>query len=273
MKKILSLAIIGCLFLGISACGSEEENDKKIVVGASTSPHAMILNFTKDQLEKEGYTLEVIEYDDYVMPNTSLDNGELDANYFQHYPYLKQFNKDHDMELENAGFIHFEPLGIYSYDTTERKEDFNINDIKEGATIAVPDDPSNAARALLLLADAKIITLKDGVEYNAKKADIIVNSKNVVITEVDSASIPVLLQDYDYAVINGNYALSGKVTDKVIRTEAKDSKVANDHANVIAVQKGKKDSEKIKALLKALTSDETKKFIEKEFKNIVYPVF
>ncbi len=273
MKKLLSLVVVAGLFLGLSACGSSESDDKNIVVGASSSPHAVILNYAKAQVEEAGYTLEVVEYDDYPIQNIELDDGQLDANFFQHQPYLTQFNEDQNTDLISAGAIHFEPLGIYSKDATQKNQAFALADVKEGARFAVPDDPANGARALQLLADHGIITLKEGAGLKATKIDVVENPKNVEIVELDAASIPVLLSDFDYAVVNGNYALSGKITDKVIATEDKDSKAAKQFANIIAVRNGDEDSEKIKVLLKALQSDKTRKFIEKEFGDLVVPTF
>lgn len=273
MKKLLSLVVVAGLFLGLNACGSSEEENKKIVVGASSSPHAIILNSVKDQVEEQGYTLEVVEYDDYPIQNIELNDGQLDANFFQHKPYLEQFNEDQGSDLVSAGAIHFEPLGIYSKDAKAKNQKFGLNDINENARFAVPDDPANGARALQLLADHGIITLKDGVGLKATKIDVVENPKNIEIVELDAASIPVLLADFDYAVVNGNYALSGNITDKVIATEDKDSKAAKQFANIIAVQNGNEKSEKTKVLLKALQSEKTRKFIEKEFGDLVIPVF
>ena len=273
MKKLLSYVAVVSLCFGLVGCGSQESEDKTIVVGASSSPHAVILNYAKDQVAEQGYTLEVVEYDDYPIQNIELNDGQLDANFFQHQPYLTQFNEDQGTDLVSAGAIHFEPLGIYSKDATAKNQDFSITDVKENARIALPDDPANGARALQLLADHGIIKLKKDAGLKATKIDVIENPKNVELVELDAASIPVLLADFDYAVVNGNYALSGNITDKVIATEDKDSKAAKQFANIIAVQKGNEDSKKIEVLLKALQSDKTAKFINKEFGDLVIPTF
>lgn len=275
MKKLLSLVLTATLLVGLSACGSKESDsdDKTIVVGASTTPHAVILNAVKDQLEEDGYTLVVKEFDDYVIPNTSLEEGELDANYFQHEPYLLQFNEDYNTNLTAAAFIHFEPLGIYSKDATVTNDNFGINEVNEGDKIAVPDDATNEARALLLLEERGIIKLKEDAGLKATKADIVENPKNVDIIEVKAENIPAMIEDLAYACVNGNYALSGGIEDKIICTESKDGKYVDQYANVVAVRKGDEDNAKTKALIKALTSAKTKEFIEKEFGNLVIAVF
>lgn len=274
MKKLFSLLLAVALLAGVTACGSSSnEDDKKIIVGASSSPHAEILEACKDQLKKAGYELEIKEFDDYVVPNDSLESGELDANYFQHLPYLKQFNEDKGTHLTSVAAIHFEPLGIYSNEATSKNDEFGVNDVKEGAKIAVPDDATNEARALQLLAAHGVITLKEGVGLKATKTDITENPKNVEIVEIEAANIPASLSDLDFAVINGNYALSGKVTENVITTESKDSEGAKEFANVLAVKKGNEKTKKTKALIKALTSKETKAFIEEKFGDLVIPVF
>lgn len=274
MKKLLSLVVLASLLIGVSGCGSSgEKDDKTIIVGASTTPHAVILNATKEQLEAEGYTLVVKEFDDYIIPNTSLEEGDLDANYFQHEPYLLQFNEDRGTHLVSAAYIHFEPLGIYAQNAKEQNANFGINDVKEGDKIAVPDDATNEARALLLLEEHGIITLKENVGLKATKADIVENPKNVDIVEVKAENIPAMLADLAYACVNGNFALSGGIEDQLVCSETKDNKYIDQYANVIAVKEGNEDSKKTKALIKALTSAETKAFIEKEFKTLVIPVF
>ncbi|NBK97592.1 MAG: MetQ/NlpA family ABC transporter substrate-binding protein [Erysipelotrichia bacterium] len=274
MKKLLSLLACAGLVLGLSACGnSTDSDDKTITVGASTTPHAVILNAVKEQVEKEGYTLVVKEFDDYVIPNTALEDGELDANYFQHEPYLIQFNEDYGTHLVNVASIHFEPLGIYAKDATKENADFSIEDVKENDKIIVPDDATNEARALVLLEEKGIIKLKDGVGLKATKADIVENVKNVEILEVTAANIPTMIEDVAYACVNGNYALSGNIADKLVCTESKEGEYAKQYANIVAVKEGDEDSAKTKALVKVLTSKETKKIIEKEFGSLVIPVF
>lgn len=274
MKKLFSLLLTIALLAGISACStSSSEDGKKIIVGASTSPHAEILKSCEKQLKGLGYELEIKEFDDYIIPNETLENGELDANFFQHLPYLTQFNEDKGTHLVSVADIHFEPLGIYSKDAKELNENFGISDVKENAKVAVPDDPTNEARALQLLAAHNVITLKEGVGLKATKSDVVENSKNIEIIEMEAANIPSALSDLDFAVINGNYALSGKVTENVICTESKDSEGAKEFANVVAVKEGNEKTKKTKALIKVLTSKETKKFIEDKFNGLVIPTF
>lgn len=280
MKKLFSLVLVCGLVL--TGCGSSDDdtakdNDEKelevIKVAASEVPHAEILNSLKDQLEEEGYKIEVTVFDDYILPNTTVDEGEYDANFFQHITYLNEFNASNGTDLTDVADIHFEPLGIYSNDTTEKNDDFSIDDVKEGAVIAVPDDATNEARALQLLAAKGIIELKEDAGINATTADITSNPKNIEIKEIVASGIPTALPDVDYAVINGNYALTFEVTDKVITTEATDSDMAEAYKNVLVVKVGNEDSDKTKALVKALTSKETKEFIEETYKGTVVPVF
>ena len=202
LKKLLGLTLVGvissALLVGCSSAGKEE--DKTIKVGASPTPHAEILEVVKPLLEEKGYTLEVVEFDDYVLPNTSLADGELDANFFQHIPYLEETNKEKDLKLTYTAKIHIEPMGIYS-----EKHD-SLDDLKDGAKISVPNDATNEARALQLLADNGIIEVADKELITAK--DITKNPKNIEIVEVDAAQVPSTLQDVDFAVINTNYALN-----------------------------------------------------------------
>lgn len=274
MKKYLSIALIFILCLAaLTACGSDKketsDDSKTIVVGASPTPHAEILEVAKGILEKEGYTLQIKEFTDYVIPNTSLESGDLDANYFQHLPYLENFNEEKGTDLVSVAAIHYEPFGIYPGKTK------TLADLQDGAQIAVPNDASNEARALLLLEAQGLIKLKSGAELNATKNDITENPKNLQIVEIEAAQLPRSLSDVDLAVINGNYALQAglSVSDDALAAEAEDSLAAKTYANIVAVKKGNEDSEKIKALVKALQSDEVKEFIESEYKGAVVPVF
>ncbi len=242
--------------------------DKTIKVGASPTPHAEILEQAKAILEKEGYTLEIVEYNDYVLPNTALDSGELDANYFQHQPYLDDFNKENKTDIVSAGSIHFEPFGIYAGKTK------SIEELKEGATIAVPNDATNEARALLLLEAQGLIKLKANAGLSATKLDIEENKLNLNIEEIEAAQIARALPDVDLAAINGNYAIQGglSVTD-ALATEEADSLAATTYANIIAVNAGNENSEKVQALVKALQSEEIRKFIEEKYSGAVVPTF
>ena len=241
---------------------------EKIIVGATPAPHAEILNAAKDILKEKGYELVVKEYTDYVQPNMALESGDLDANYFQHKPYLDQFNEQKGTDLVSAAAIHYEPFGIYAGKTD------SIDKLPDGAQIAVPNDVSNEARALLLLADQGLIGLKEGVELDATKNDIVKNDKNFKIVEVEAAQLPRSLGDVDVAVINGNYAIEAglKVSDALAVEDAK-SVAATLYSNIIAVRSGEESSEKTKALVEALTSDTVKKFIEDTYEGAVVPSF
>lgn len=242
--------------------------DKTIIVGASPTPHAEILEQAKTILEQEGYTLEIVEYNDYVLPNTALANGELDANYFQHQPYLDDFNKENGTDIVSAGSIHFEPFGIYAGKTT------SIADLAEGATIAVPNDATNEARALLLLEAQGLIKLKEDAGLTATVLDIEENPLNLQIEEIEAAQIARVLPDVALATINGNYAIQGglSVAD-ALAVESADSLSATTYANIIAVNAGDENSEKIQALVKALQSDEIRTFIEENYSGAVVPTF
>lgn len=270
MKKTVYVILAAALAVGsLTACGSRssDEADKTIVVGASPSPHAEILAEAQKILEKQGYTLEIKEYNDYVQPNVALDAGDLDANYFQHQPYLDQFNAEKKMDLVSAGMIHYEPFGIYAGKTT------SLEGLPEGAQVAVPNDATNEARALLLLESQGIIRVKEGAGLNATKQDVIENPKNVEIIEMEAAQIPRSLQDVDIAVINGNYAIGAglKVSD-ALACEDSDSIGATTYGNIVAVQKGHESDEKIKALVDALKSSEVKAFMEEKYEGAVVPL-
>ena len=241
---------------------------EKIVVGATPAPHAEILNAAKDILKEKGYELVVKEYTDYVQPNLALDSGDLDANYFQHQPYLDQFNEQNKTNLVSAAAIHYEPFGIYAGKTK------SLEELKEGAQIAVPNDVSNEARALLLLADNGLIELKEGVELEATKNDIVKNEKNFKIIEVEAAQLPRSLGDVDVAVINGNYAIEAglKVSEALAVEDAK-SVAATRYSNIVAVRSGDESNEKTKALVEALTSEQVKKFINDKYDGAVVPSF
>ena len=272
MKKIiLSLVVV----LALTACGSSKQgntDDKKIVIGATPSPHAEILNAVKPMLEEKGYTLEITEFSDYNQMNDFVADGSLDANFFQHKPFLEDFNKNKGKELTQISFVHFEPLGIYA-DDPQGKKSLSLDDINEGDVIAVPNDTTNEARALQLLAANGIIEVDLSKGLNATIKDVTANPKNIVIKELDAALIPALLPDVDYAVINGNYALTNKTEDKVIVTESAKSEAAEKFANGIAVDAQFKDTDKLKALKEAIESEEIREFIETKYKGLVIPVF
>ena len=236
-------------------------------MGASPSPHAQILEAVSEQLAQKGYQLEIKEFTDYIMPNTALEDGELDANFFQHQPYLTDFNEKNGTKLVSAAAIHFEPLGIYGGKTAD------LADLPEGAQIAVPNDTTNEARALWLLQAQGIIEVDEQAGLEATKQDITSNPKNVEIVEMEAAQLPRALADVDFAVINGNYAVAAEIADQVLVTEDKDSEAAKQYANIVAVREGDENREDIKALVEALQSDEVKAYIEETFGSTVIPVF
>lgn len=270
-RNIVSIAIILSLVIGSAAltgCGGKDGDDKTIKVGASPAPHAEILKEVKAELKKDGYKLEVVEFQDYVQPNKALDAGDIDANYFQHKPYMDEFNAKQETELVSIGAIHYEPLGLYQ---GEKK---SIDELAEGDKIAVPNDTTNEARALLLLESEGLIKLKKDAGLTATKQDVVENPKKLEIVELEAAIIPRSMSSVAMGVINGNYALSAGIKeDTAITFESSDSAAAKTYANIIAVKKGNEDSEKSKALLKAMTSDKIKKFIEKKYGKAVVPVF
>lgn len=276
ISLILSLSIVGGLLTG---CGNNDAAGKKadtdsaqelevIKVGASITPHAEILRSVSDELEKQGYKLEVVEYNDYIIPNTELESGELDANYIQHLPYLEDFNKENGTDIVSVADIHYEPFGIYA-----GKSD-SLENLKEGAVIAVPNDTTNEARALLLLQDQGLIKLKENAGLTATVKDIADNPKNFEIKELEAAQVPKALQDVDVAAINTNYALEAnlKLSD-ALASEGADSLAAKTYANIIAVKEGNENAEKIKALIDAVKSEQVKKFIEDKYDGAVVPIF
>ncbi len=280
IKPLAGIVAAAGLALALTACGgnsgaattaaasSSAASDNVITVGASPSPHAEILEAIKPELEAQGYELKVVEYSDYVQPNVALSEGDLDANYFQHLPYLENYNTENGTDLASAGAIHFEPMGLYAGKSSD------ITNVPDGAKIAVPSDATNEARALLLLQDQGVIKLTDGVGLEATANDIVENPHNVELVEVEAAAVPRSLQDVDFGVINGNYALSaGLDTSATLASEGADSEAAQTYANIIAVRSGDENSEKTQALLKAITSDTARKFIEDTYKGSVIPVF
>lgn len=237
-------------------------------VGASITPHAEILAQVKDVLAQEGYDLQVVEYNDYVLPNTALEDGELDANFFQHQPYLDDFNAENGTHLVSVAAVHFEPFGLYAGKTD------SIANLKDGAVVAVPNDTTNEARALLLLEAQGLIKLKEGAGLTATVLDIEENPLNLEIKEIEAAQLVRSLPDVDIAAINGNYAAEGglNVAD-AIAVETSDSLAADTYANVIVVKEGNENSEKTQALVDAVLSDGVKSYIEETYGNAVIPVF
>lgn len=269
MKKWITGALALVLCAGLAGCGAGNGEDKKLTIGASITPHAEILKNVQSDLEDMGYEVEIVEFSDYIKPNTALEDGELDANYFQHNQYLEEWNEKNGTELVSAGDIHFEPMGIYS---TKYK---SLDELKEGdkLTISIPNDPTNGGRALQLLAANGIIELEGDKGIAATPKDIKKGGKyEVEIIEMAAETVPVNLSEVDFGVSNGNNALNAKVLDKLIVTEDANS-VAQQFANVIAVRKGEEDSQKIKDLLSVLKSQKTADFINEQYDGIVVPFF
>ena len=277
MKKFGAFLLAGVLAIGtLTGCGSTDKKaegstgstDSKVIkVAASATPHAEILEEAKPLLEKEGYDLEVTVFDDYVQPNEVVDSGDFDANYFQHAPYMEQFNKEKGTKLVDAGDIHYEPFGIYP--GTKK----TLDDLEDGDTIAVPNDTTNEARALLLLQDNGVITLKDGAGLEATVKDIEENPKNIKIEELEAAQVSRVKDEVAFVVLNGNYALQAgySVSKDSIAHETSDSEAAKTYVNVIAVKEGNEESEAIKALVDTLKSDEIKDFINEKYDGAVIP--
>ena len=292
MKKRLSILLCAALVLGLAACGTAASDPtaapeseapatdaaetpsgelEKIVVGASSTPHAEILEAVSGELEALGYELDIKIFDDYVMPNLALADGEIDANYFQHEPYLLNFNAENGTDLVSAAAIHYEPMGIYGGSKS------SLDELAEGDIIAVPNDGTNEARALLLLQDQGLITLKEGIDASTETAtilDIAENPKNLEIVEMEAKNIPHSLPDVAFAVINGNYALQAGLTgNDALASESADSDAAQTYANILAVRAGEEDSAKTQALVTALTSETCRQFIEETYSGAVVPIF
>ena len=280
LNKTGIIALLLVLVLGVlTACGggsdsgdsgeeAADSGDKVIKVAASPTPHAEILNSVADALAAEGWTLEVVEFDDYVQPNVATTDGDVDANYFQHVPYLDQYNSENGTDLVAVGNVHYEAMGAYK----GTKDSFDA--LEEGDQVGVPNDVTNEARALQLLAANGVITLKDGVGLEATKTDIVDNPKGIEIVELEAASIPGALPDLAVGVINANYALGADLTvDDAIAYEAEDSEAAETYVNVIVVNAGNENSEKTQALVKAVQTDAVKAFIEETYKGAVQAKF
>lgn len=285
MKKLTSLLLAGALSVGLltgcggtatqpstapqdSAAPSGSTENVTLKVGATPAPHAEILEVVKDLLAEQGITLEIVEFNDYIIPNTAVESGELDANYFQHITYMNEFNESDGTHLVSAAEVHYEPFGLYAGKTE------SIDALADGAQIAVPNDTTNEARALLLLEQEGLIKLKEGAGITATKADIAENPKNLDIVELEAAQITSRLADVDLAVINGNYAIDAglKVAD-ALAVESADGEAATAYVNVLAVKEGRENEPAIQALAEALCSDEVKAFMEETYAGAVVPVF
>lgn len=267
MKKLFAAALTGALVLSSFSFNVFAEEDTTITVAASATPHAEILEQAKPLLEEKGYELEVTVFNDYVQPNEVVESGDFDANYFQHIPYLESFNEEKGTHLVNAGGIHYEPFGIYPGTKS------SLDDIAEGDSIAVPNDTTNEARALLLLQDNGIITLKEDAGLSATVNDIAENPYNVEIVELEAAQVARVANETAYVVLNGNYALEAgfSVAKDALAYEKSDSEAAKTYVNVIAVKEGNEESEPIKALIEVLKSDEIKNYINETYDGAVIP--
>ena len=296
MKKILSVVLILTLVLAFTGCGNNNAQQDaaddgqqnateattaastdaateapkltKLTVGASVTPHAEILAQVKDDLAAAGYDLEIVEFSDYVIPNTALEDGSLDANYFQHKPYLDSFNEENKTHLKSVAAIHYEPFGIYAGKSS------SLTDLPDGAKIAVPNDTTNEARALLLLEQEGLIKLKDGAGITATKNDIAENPHNYEIVELQAEQVARALPDVNLGIINGNNALAAGLDIRTaIAKEASDSLAAQTYANIIAVKEGNESNPGITALINALKTEKVKKFIDEKYNGAVIAIF
>ena len=271
MKKLLALSLVLVLCLGLLAgCGAKDDANV-IRVAASPTPHAEILAVAKEILAEQGITLEIVEYTDYVQPNNVVDEGELDANYFQHTPYLNTFNDEYGTELVSVALIHYEPFGIYAGKTA------SLEDLQEGARVIIPNDGSNETRALLLLQQEGLITLNAGIDAssNATIHDIAENPLNLDIVEMEAAQLPNSLPDVDIAVINGNYAIQAGLnagTDALAIEDASGD-AAQTYANILCVKAGNENDANVQALIEALQSEEVRTFIEETYEGAVVAIF
>lgn len=288
MKKTLTLVLAAVLLLAaLAGCASAPAASpspaaspeaspeaspaaelQKIVIGASPTPHAEMLAVIQAILAEQGYELDIREFTDYVQPNVALQDGLLDANFFQHQPYLDDFNAEKGTDLVSLVAVHYEPLGVYAGKTA------SLADLKDGAKVAVPNDTTNEARALLLLEANGLIKLKADAGVKATVTDIVENPKKLDIIEVEAAQLPRSLQDVDIAVINGNYAIeAGLNVADALAKEEKDSLAATTYANIVAIRRGDENREDLKALAAALQSDEVRKFLEDTYQGAVVPMF
>ena len=278
MKKIVASVLALALAASLAACGSGTASSAAsseaasaettvLKVGASPSPHAEILEQVKPILAEQGIDLQITEFDDYVMPNTAVEDGSLDANYVQHLPYLEDFNAKNGTHLASVGVIHYEPMGLYPGKSSD------LANIPDGAKIGIPGDNTNGARALLLLEAQGVLKRKEGVGLEATELDIEENPHNVEIVPMEAANLPASLPDLDYAVINGNYASGAGIGDTVLVTEDADSVAAQTYGNIVAVKEGNENNPAILALVDALQSDAVRDFINETYGGAVVPAF
>ena len=281
MKKILTLILALTMAVGLAACGSTEAPAEEttesaeptetitLKVAASPTPHAEILAQVVDVLAEQGIDLQITEYGDYVIPNTAVEEGDEDANFFQHTPYMEQFNEENGTHLVSVAKIHYEPMGIYPGMTA------SLEELPDGATIAVPNDPTNEARALLLLEAQGLIEVDDAAGLNATPNDITSNPKNLQFKELEAPMLPQTVEEVDLSIINSNYALQGGLNPATdaLASEDPDSDAAQTYANIIAVKEGNENNEAIQALVKALQSDAVREYINETYSGAVVPMF
>ena len=292
MKKLVSLLLSGALAVGLLAgCGSTGNSGTAntpaantespaastetgslegttLKVGATPAPHAEILEVVKDILAEQGITLEIVQYNDYVQPNNAVEDGSLDANYFQHITYMNDFNDQNGTHLVSAAEVHYEPMSLYAGKVS------SLDELPDGALIGVPNDATNEARALLVLQQEGLITLREGAGITATINDIVDNPKNLQFSEMEAAQLPLRLADLDMAVINGNYAIdAGLNMSDALAVESADGEAAQAYVNVLAVKEGREDDPAIQALAAALCSDEVKAYIEENYNGAVVAVF
>ena len=267
MKKTIAIILTLVLALSLAACGGAGSDDKTITVAASPTPHAEILKAVADVLNEEGWTLKIVEYADYVVPNNVVEDGEMDANYFQHQPYLDTFNAENGTHLVSVLAIHCEPFGIYPGTKAA------IADLSEGDKIAIPNDGSNRARALLLLEAQGLITMTEGVGMQATVLDIIDNPLNLEIVEMEAAQIANVRDSVALALINGNYAMQAGLFVGTDAIAAEDAEIAKNYENILVVKEGNENNAKIQALVAAFKSDAVKNYINETYPGSVVPVF
>lgn len=268
MKKFLSIALTLAMVLSMTACGKTTSNTV-LKIAASPSPHAEILEQVVEVLAEKGIELQITEYVDYVVPNTAVEDGLEDVNYFQHGPYLENFNAENGTHLVSVAAIHYEPMGVFPGKTA------SLDSLADGATVAVPNDATNEARALQLLEANGLITLDPNAGLNATPNDITANPLNLQFLELEAAQLPNAIQDVDIAVINGNYAIDAgfSVANDALAVEESDSQAAQTYANLIVVKEGNENSEAVKALVEALQSDTIRNFINNTYDGAVLPIF
>ncbi len=265
---VASLALVRCGDNGNDGSEKDSQKDEQRInlkVGASPEPHAKMLELVKEDLKSEGIDLEIVEFSDYVLPNLTLADKEIDANFFQHLPYLESFNKDNKTDLVSLGSVHIEPMGVYSEKIKA------IDELTDGASESIPNDATNGARALLLLEKNGLIKLDKDAGFNATEKDIVENPKKLKFEALEAATLPRTVNDFDIAVINGNYAIQGgfnPIDDALLLEEN-----SSPYGNIIAIRKGEENRPELKALLKALQSEKIKRYIDENFEGSVVPGF